>query len=136
MLQILAADLVAARFPDALQASLGPRMSQRARRLGARRLVVDSCGAVAARPQTRATDGGQTPGQHACGAALHTIESTDCRVRTMKLAITSLLLASASALAPAPKKNLFDLKLKPAVGAIASAALPVAAALAADDYQR
>ena len=52
----------------------------------------------------------------------------------MKLAITSLLLASASALAPAPKK--FDLKLKPAVGAIASAALPVAAALAADDYQR
>ena len=53
----------------------------------------------------------------------------------MKLAITSLLLASASALAPAPKK--FDLKLKPAVaGAISSAALPVAAALAADDYQR
>ena len=52
----------------------------------------------------------------------------------MKLAITSLLLASASALAPAPKKN-FDLKLKPAVAAISSAALPVAAALA-DDYQR
>lgn len=51
----------------------------------------------------------------------------------MKLAITSLLLASASALAPAPKK--FDLKLKPAVAAITSAAFPVAAALAADDYQ-
>ena len=59
----------------------------------------------------------------------------------MKLAITSLLLTSASALAPAPKKfaapKKFDLKLKPAVaGAISTAALPVAAALAADDYQR
>ena len=53
----------------------------------------------------------------------------------MKLAITSLLLASASALAPAPKKNLFDLKLKPAVAALGTAALPVAAALA-DNYQR
>ena len=57
----------------------------------------------------------------------------------MKLAITSLLLASASALAPAPKKfaapKKFDLKLKPAVAAIGSAAFPVAAALA-DDYQR
>ena len=52
----------------------------------------------------------------------------------MKLAITSLLLASAGALAPAPKK--FDLKLKPAVAALSTAALPVAAALAADDYQR
>jgi len=57
----------------------------------------------------------------------------------MKLAITSLLLASATALAPAPKNFAapkFDLKLKPAVaGAISSAMLPVAAALA-DDYQR
>ena len=57
----------------------------------------------------------------------------------MKLAITSLLLASASALAPAPKKfaapKKFDLKLKPAVAALSTAALPVAAALAADDYQ-
>ena len=57
----------------------------------------------------------------------------------MKLAITSLLLTSASALAPAPKlkgKLPFDLKLKPAVAALSTAALPVAAALAADDYQR
>ena len=54
----------------------------------------------------------------------------------MKLAITSLLLASASALAPAPKSAKFDLKLKPAVAALSTAALPVAAALAADDYQR